>query len=276
MKGIDISNHNGNINFNKVKVDGVEAVYIKATEGTTYKDSYLDTNYSNAHYAGLKTGFYHFLVGTSSPETQATNFYNAIKDKSSDLIPMLDIETAFDGLMDYALRFIAKFKKLSGINIGVYTYTGFTNNLDNRLAEYPLWEANYNNSPWNLPSNSIWSTKAGHQYTEKGTVSGINTVVDMNEFNDGVLLNKSTIKREWIQDENTKKWWYKHEDGSYTKADWEKIDGEWYYFDYKGWMCKGWIIVKEKDYYLYSTGQMAHDCNLDGYRFDSNGVATKI
>lgn len=193
MKGIDISNHNGNINFNKVKVDGVEAVYIKATEGTTYKDSYLDTNYSNAHYAGLKTGFYHFLVGTSASESQATNFYNAIKDKTSDLIPMLDIESNFDGLMDYALRFIAKFKEISNLPIGVYTYSGFMGNLDNRLAPYPLWEANYNNSSWNLPCNSIWSTKVGHQYTEKGSVGGINTNCDMNEFNEGILIeNKAT------------------------------------------------------------------------------------
>lgn len=272
MKGIDVSNHNGNINFNKVKVEGVECVYIKATEGTTYRDNYLDTNYSNAHYAGLKTGFYHFLVGTSSPETQATNFYNAIKDKASDLIPMLDIETAFNGLMDYALRFIAKFKEISGMNIGVYTYTGFMDNLDNRLAEYPLWEANYNNNPWSLPSNNIWSNRVGHQYTEKGKVNGINTNVDMNEFTEEILLNR--ISGEWLEDDKGK--WYKHKDGSYTKADWEKIDGEWYYFDYKGYMCTGWIVVKDKDYLLYSNGKMAHDCELYGYRFDSNGVATKI
>ena len=86
MKGIDVSNNNGNINFNLVKIDGVDIVYIKATEGTTFKDNYLDTNYSNAHYAGLKTGFYHFLVGISEPESQAVSFYNAIKEKASNAI----------------------------------------------------------------------------------------------------------------------------------------------------------------------------------------------
>ncbi|WP_317119977.1 GH25 family lysozyme, partial [Clostridium neonatale] len=128
FKGIDVSNNNGSINFNKVKSDGVEVVYIKATEGTTFKDGYLDGNYSNAHSVGLKTGFYHFLVGTSSPETQAINFYNAIKNKSNDLIPMLDIETNFNGLIDYAERFIKKFKEISNMQIGIYTYTGFLSN----------------------------------------------------------------------------------------------------------------------------------------------------
>lgn len=195
MKGIDISNNNGNINFNKVKVAGVEVVYIKATEGTTYRDNYLDTNYANAHYAGLKTGFYHFLVGTSAPETQATSFYNAIKDKANDLIPMLDIETNFDGLMDFAVRFMNKFKEISNLPIGVYTYTGFMSNLDNRLSDCPLWEANYNNDPWNLPENDIWSSKVGHQYTETGQVDGINTKCDINEFNDGILVKTTGYVR---------------------------------------------------------------------------------
>ncbi|CUU45573.1 GH25 family lysozyme [Clostridium beijerinckii] len=190
MKGIDVSNYDGNINFNQVKAADIEAVYIKATEGTTFTDSYLTTNYSNAHYAGLRTGFYHFLVGTSSPETQANSFYNAIKDKASDLIPMLDIETNFNGLMDYILRFIAKFKELSNMQIGIYTYTSFMDNLDNRIADYPLWEANYNNTPWKLNSN-FFTNRVGHQYSETGSVPGINTDCDMNEFNEGVL-NKTT------------------------------------------------------------------------------------
>ena len=79
---------------------------------------------------------------------------------------------------------------------------------------------------------------------------------------------------QWLQDEVG--WWYKHSDGSYTKADWEKIDGKWYYFDYKGYMCTGWVQVNGKDYLLYSDGSMAHDCELYGYKFDSDGVATKI
>ncbi|OOM57074.1 autolytic lysozyme [Clostridium beijerinckii] len=103
---------------------------------------------------------------------------------------MLDVETNFDGLMDYILRFIAKFKELSNIQIGIYTYTSFMDNLDNRIADYPLWEANYNNNPWQLNSN-FFTNRVGHQYSETGSVSGINTDCDMNEFNEGIL-NKTT------------------------------------------------------------------------------------
>lgn len=75
---------------------------------------------------------------------------------------------------------------------------------------------------------------------------------------------------------NENKLWYKHEDGSYTSDNWENIDGEWYFFDSNGWMMTGWIVWKNKDYYLYSNGVMACNCNLYGYKFDSNGVATKL
>ena len=90
---------------------------------------------------------------------------------------------------------------------------------------------------------------------------------------------KSTITGQWLKgssEGNENKWWYKHSDGTYTKSNWEQIDGNWYFFDYEGWMCTGWVLWKDKDYYLYSNGQMAHDCVLYGYKFDSNGVATKI
>ena len=45
MNGIDISNHNGSIDFNKVKADGVDTIIMKATEGGSYLDPMLEENY---------------------------------------------------------------------------------------------------------------------------------------------------------------------------------------------------------------------------------------
>lgn len=87
---------------------------------------------------------------------------------------------------------------------------------------------------------------------------------------------------EWLKGKsqgNENKWWYKHTDGSYTTDGWEKIDGEWYCFDKEGWMLSAtWIKSKYNDnwYYVWSNGKMAHDCESYGYKFDSDGVATKI
>ncbi|MFW2491812.1 GH25 family lysozyme [Clostridium chromiireducens] len=186
-KGIDISHYNGDINFAKVKTAGIQVVYMKATEGTTYVDNYLGTYYNGAKSAGLKTGFYHFLVGTSSPETQAQNFYNNIKNKQSDLKPVLDVEKAGFDVMDYSIRFANEFKRLSGMDVCIYTYSEFIKNLDSRLSKYTLWEANYSRSFENLPSNSIWNSRAGFQYTDQGNIDGINGNVDLDEFTQDIF-----------------------------------------------------------------------------------------
>ena len=95
-----------------------------------------------------------------------------------------------------------------------------------------------------------------------------------NRFKSKLINNGIWLKG--TSEGNTNKWWYRHLDGSYTSNDWEKIDGEWYYFAANGWMQTGWIVWKGNDYYLYSNGVMAHDITLYGYKFDSDGVATKL
>lgn len=192
MKGIDVSNHNGEINWSLVKNCDVKAVYIKATEGTTYVDPYLLNHYYGAKGENLLTGFYHFLVGSSSPETQAENFYNNIKDKENNLLPCLDLEHSSNepnDFMDYALRFIQNFKALSNMNICIYACPSFINeNLDKRLSKYPLWCAHYGVDKPGF--NKVWgSSYAGHQYTENGMLSGINGNVDMNNFNEEILYS---------------------------------------------------------------------------------------
>jgi len=62
IKGIDVSNWSGSIDFRAVKDSGVEVVYIQATEGTFYTDPYLQEFYREAKDNDLKVGFYHFLI----------------------------------------------------------------------------------------------------------------------------------------------------------------------------------------------------------------------
>ena len=60
-KGIDVSHWLGNIDYKSVLESGVDIVYIKASEGKSYIDPMLHTNYINAKSQGLLIGFYHFL-----------------------------------------------------------------------------------------------------------------------------------------------------------------------------------------------------------------------
>ncbi|MDE6385523.1 MAG: C39 family peptidase [Eubacterium sp.] len=63
--------------------------------------------------------------------------------------------------------------------------------------------------------------------------------------------NKGT----WIKESNGR-WWYKHKDGSYTKYNWEYIDGSWYFFDKNGWMWTEWLQWEGNWYYLNPSGVM--------------------
>ena len=91
--------------------------------------------------------------------------------------------------MDYALRFIEKFKALSNMDICIYACPSFIEEkLDNRLIKYPLWCAHYGVDRPGF--TKVWgSSYAGHQYTEKGSVPGINGNVDMNTFYERILNN---------------------------------------------------------------------------------------
>lgn len=276
VRGIDISNNNAAVNIDKLKEDNIEIVYLKATEGKTFRDKTMAGYHSKCKQNGLKTGAYHFLVSTSSPEDQAVNFYNMIKDYEWDCIPMLDVETNFSGLSQYVIRFIKTFRQLSPLTLGIYSYTGFLPALRDAadfIKDMPFWEANYNNNPWKLPNN-FFNNRVGHQYAEKGVVVGVTGYCDVNYFNEGVLLSSQTIPGEWIEKEG--KWWYKHNDGSYTTNGWEKIKDKWYFFDSEGWMAYDWKKDGNTWYYLGESQDGAMKTGwvlIDGkwYYFDENG-----
>ncbi|WP_080333647.1 GH25 family lysozyme [Clostridium botulinum] len=196
-KGIDISMHNGAVNFSAVKSSGCNIVIIKATEGVDYVDPCLNQHYNGAKAAGLNIGFYHFMSEKTDPAQQAVDFWNTIKDKKFNVIPTLDIETNNMGrsakeISDRCIQFLAKFKALSGYDCLIYTGGCFgRDNLDSRVKKYKGWIAHYGvNSPM-----TTGFTVVGHQYTEDGRINGVTTRVDMNNFTDGIFIgSKNTIK----------------------------------------------------------------------------------
>ena len=72
---------------------------------------------------------------------------------------------------------------------------------------------------------------------------------------------KPKTKDEWIQDDDTDRWWYKYADGTCPKSGWKQIDGKWYCFDDDGWLLTNQYI-KSKDY----------DTNGKIYYVDKSGV----
>lgn len=198
--GIDISKHNGVIDFAKVKAANTSVVIIKATEGGSYLDPMLETNYKNAKAAGMKIGFYHYLYELSDAKRQANWFWENIKNKKFDIIPVLDAERTEKKQFtkteytNFCLEFLEEFERLSGIKCIFYSYTSFINNkIDNRLKPYKLWVAHYNKNDGSYDkagTNNVWGNEwVGHQFTSVGRIQGVNGNVDCNLFTEDIFIN---------------------------------------------------------------------------------------
>ena len=195
MKGIDISMHNGNIDFSKIESNGVLACYIKATEGVNYIDPKFRTYVNLIRNTGINYGMYHFMSERTSPSMQAIDFYNAIKDTSYNLIPVLDIESNSMGrnrtqISNRCLEFLNKFYELTKIRCIIYTGGYFGRDLLNSSVKtYNGWIAHYGVS---TPLNTGFKV-VGHQYTDSGKIPGINGYVDLNNFTTEILLGNRNV-----------------------------------------------------------------------------------
>ena len=92
ISGIDVSNHNGKINFRRVAADDVDFVYIKASEGVDFRDLRFSANCDSAGNAGLKVGAYHFFRMNGDGRLQSANFLASISGKMLDLPLVIDVE----------------------------------------------------------------------------------------------------------------------------------------------------------------------------------------
>ena len=194
--GIDISNYQTIQDYQGLKDSGVDYTYIKATEGTGYKDTKLDTHFTGCYNANIKVGFYHFMSEWSDPSDQATSFYEAIKYYNYSLIPVLDVETnsrffSQEQLSYRVIQFANKFRELSGQNIIIYSGSYFSRTYfnDTVIANYPLWVAHYYVDKPTIPDSS---TLVGHQFTDRYFID--NQYVDGNVFTSAIELNSSDTK----------------------------------------------------------------------------------
>lgn len=195
LRGIDVSNWQGDINWGAVAAAGIQVAYIKATEGTGFTDSYAEKNYQKAKALGIKVGFYHYLNPKADPIAQAHYFINAINGMEPDCRYALDIEET-DGvskelLSAAAKSFLDEVKNITGKEVVIYTFTNFAqNSLTNILSIYPLWIAHYGvNTP---ASNPIWDNWIGFQYSSTNKVDGVNGFCDVDEFTQNILLNHAS------------------------------------------------------------------------------------
>ena len=184
VRGIDVSHHQGAIDWSRVRTNGIQFAYIKATEGTDFKDGNFTENWNAAAAAGIKRGAYHFFRLETSGEAQAANFIATVPNDVDALPPAIDLE--FSGhnksrrppgeifqreLSVFWDAIVAHYGKVPV----VYTMTDFQRQY---LAQMPierLWIREVILSP--RQSWTIW------QFSPRGRVRGVGGFVDINAFN---------------------------------------------------------------------------------------------
>ncbi len=191
--GVDVSAHNGEIDFDRVKADGMDFVIIKATEGGGFKDRRFHSNYTRAKEAGLKVGAYHFFRFDVTGYMQGLNFYHSIKGLDLDLPVVVDLEEwanpreSTTEIVMARLNEFVSYMERHGYRVMVYTNKdGYERFVKYRMDSSPLWIATFTR-PEQGVDWQLW------QFSHRGKVDGIDSKVDMNVFNGS---NKEW--RQWI------------------------------------------------------------------------------
>lgn len=195
-RGIDISEFQGEIDFEEVRRSGIEAVYIRAGAGE-YTDEYFAENYERARAAGLKIGFYHYVTARSVEEgrRQARFFASLAAGREPDMRLAMDFEyfgsLSVSQINAISEAYLDELTALTRREAVIYSDLSNARNIFSRaLAEkYPLWAAQYGAEE---PSaNGKWREWVGFQYTDEGRVGGIYGNVDRNIFTEGIFLSDS-------------------------------------------------------------------------------------
>lgn len=196
--GVDVSHHQGDINWTQVYNDNKVFAFVKSTEGMTYTDPQFVTNMQNGTAAGVVMGAYHFARPDNNSATDdANNFVNIASSYVGDgyLPPVLDLEDPGNGtsltsiytstqLTAWVQQWIDVVVAATGVQPIIYTSTNYAEYLNSSLNVYGLWIAKPGTSPTDPPSNiGVWEDWAFKQYSWVGSVSGIVGDVDLNVFN---------------------------------------------------------------------------------------------
>jgi lysozyme len=92
LQGIDVSADQGEIDWRKVRADGADFAYLKASEGTDIRDTSFAGNWENAREAGLRRGAYHGFTLCRLARDQATNFIATVPREANMLPAVLNLK----------------------------------------------------------------------------------------------------------------------------------------------------------------------------------------
>jgi len=184
VRGVDVSHHQGAVDWPAVRAAGIHFAFIKASEGADHRDREFERNWSGARSAGVARGAYHFFTFCTPGLAQADNFLS-VAPLDAPVLPLsVDVEftgncvgwDSVDTIRRELVAFVGHVRSRVGHAPLLYT----TEEVRAELVPAELHPERYwLRSLWGEPSSAEWQF---WQYSDTGTVPGISTVVDLNVF----------------------------------------------------------------------------------------------
>lgn len=267
--GIDVSEHNGSINWPAAKKAGVSFAVVRTGYGVSHVDNYFKRNIEGALAQGIPVGIYHFsyALNVAGAKREAEYVLKLLEPYKGKITLPVFFDFEYD-TVDYA--------KKQGVALGRDAFNAHTvafcdaiqaagyragtyYNLDylrkyvdvDRVGKYVQWYAQYASTA----SASGWGL---WQYSSSYTIPGCSGRFDVNVLGDTSLLTGTTGKYTVGWHKDSRGWWYANSTTTYYKEQWAKIKDKWYCFDKEGYMMANtWQVEAGGDtYYLGADGDM--------------------
>jgi lysozyme len=198
VRGIDVSRHQGPIDWALVATEDVRFAYLKATEGRDFTDTRFEANWANAKAAGIARGAYHFFTFCSPGGAQADHFLRVAPPEPGALIPVADVEFvgnckgygSLAAVRAQLARFLERVERAWGVPPILYvTPDSHRRVLAGQFDRYSLWIRSVLTQP---PLDAfggwlIW------QFSETGSISGVSGSVDLNALRPGATIGELKV-----------------------------------------------------------------------------------
>lgn len=190
VHGVDVSRWQGDIDWPRLRSQGANFAYIKATDGGDHIDPMFRTNWNRAKEAGVKRGAYHFFYWCRVASEQADWFIRNVPRDPDALPPVIDVEYNGESSCRFKLSperarekmqvFMDRLEQHYGKRPVIYTAPDFyKDNLRGHFRDYPFWLRSVAAHPSKIYPDRKW---VFWQYSGSGLSQGVNGKIDLNVF----------------------------------------------------------------------------------------------
>ncbi len=191
VHGVDVSRWQGEIDWPKLRSQGANFAFIKATDGGDHLDPMFMKNWTGAAAAGIRRGAYHFFYWCRPASEQADWFIRNVPKVAGALPPVIDVEWNGESrcrkrpspaqVREKMQVFMDRLERHYGQRPIIYTAPDFyADNLKGAFTDYPFWLRAVAQHPSRVYPGRKW---VFWQYSGSGLSHGVKGNIDLNVFN---------------------------------------------------------------------------------------------